>query len=118
MRTGIAASGKNGVVTASAYGPLEVETCRDFVLPALESAGWADEQVKSQYRINRGRIRATARLHRQDRPLIADYVLQYSDGVPIAVIEAKRSRRDPADGFEQVKRYAQLLDVPFAYATN
>ncbi len=118
MRTGMVASGKNSVVTASAYGPLEVETCRQFVLPALESAGWTDEQVKSQYRINRGRIRATARLHRQDRPLIADYVLQYSDGVPVAVIEAKRSRRDPADGFEQVKRYAQLLDVPFAYVTN
>jgi type I restriction enzyme R subunit len=114
----LGASGKNGVVTVSAYGPLEEETCRQFVLPALESAGWTDEQVKSQYRINRGRIRATARLHRQDRPLIADYVLQHSDGLPVAVIEAKRSRRDPADGFEQVKRYAELLDVPFAYATN
>jgi type I restriction enzyme R subunit len=105
-------------MTANAYGPLEEETCRRFVLPALESAGWADDQVKPQYRINKGRIRATARLHRQDQPLIADYVLQYSDGLPIAVIEAKRSRRDPADGFEQVKRYAELLDVPFAYATN
>jgi type I restriction enzyme, R subunit len=50
--------------------------------------------------------------------LIADYVLEYSDGLPIAVIEAKRLLRDPADGFEQVKRYAELLDVPFAYATN
>jgi type I restriction enzyme R subunit len=110
--------GKNGAVMASAYGPLEEETCRRFVLPALEAAGWTDEQVKPQYSINRGRIRATARLHRQDRPLIADYVLQYSDGLPVAVIEAKRSRRDPADGFEQAKRYAELLDVPFAYATN
>jgi type I restriction enzyme, R subunit len=116
--TGWSVSGKNSVVTASIYGPLEEETCRQFVLPALESAGWTDEQVKPQYRINRGRIRATARLHRQDHPLIADYVLQYSDGLPVAVIEAKRSRRDPADGFEQAKRYAQLLDVPFAYATN
>ena len=68
--------------------------------------------------VNRGRIRATARLHRQDRPLIADYVLQHSDGLPVAVIEAKRSRRDPSEGFEQAKRYAELLDVPFAYATN
>jgi type I restriction enzyme R subunit len=88
------------------------------VLPALEAAGWSEQQVKAQYRINQGRIRATARLHRQDRPLIADYVLEYSDGLPVAVIEAKRSSRDPADGFEQVKRYAQLLDVPFGYFTN
>jgi type I restriction enzyme R subunit len=57
-------------------------------------------------------------LHRQDRPLIADYVLEHSDGLPVAVIEAKRASRDPADGFEQVKRYMQLLDVPFGYFTN
>ena len=88
------------------------------MLPALDRAGWKEEQIRVQHRINKGRIRATARLHRQERPLIADYVLEYSDGLPIAVIEAKRLLRDPADGFEQVKRYAELLDVPFAYATN
>ena len=106
-------------MTSRFQDPLEDETCRRFVLPALtEQAGWRDEQIRRQYPINRGRIRATARRHRQDRPLIADYVLEFSDGLPIAVIEAKRSRRDPADGFEQVKRYAGLLDVPFAYTTN
>lgn len=110
---------KNGAVTPRSYDPLEDETCRRFVLPALtERAGWKDEQIRAGFPINRGRIRATARLHRQERPLIADYVLEYSDGLPVAVIEAKRSRRDPADGFEQVKRYAELLDVPFAYSTN
>jgi type I restriction enzyme R subunit len=88
------------------------------VLPALETAGWTENQVKAQYRINQGRIRATTRFHRQDRALIADYVLEYSDGLPIAVVEAKRSHRDAYDGVEQVKRYAELLDVPFAYATN
>jgi type I restriction enzyme R subunit len=45
-------------------------------------------------------------------------VLERSEGLPIEVIEAKRLFRDPADGFEQVKRYAELLDVPFAYVTN
>jgi type I restriction enzyme, R subunit len=111
--------GKNrGVTPPSPYDPLEDETCRRFVLPALEVVGWTPDQVKAAYPVTRGRIRAMAQLHRQDRPLIADYVLEHSDGLPVAVIEAKRSRRDPADGFEQVKRYAQLLDVPFAYATN
>lgn len=109
---------KNGPVTSSAYGPLETETCRDVILPALERVGWRSDQIKSAYPINRGRIRATALLHRQDRPLIADYVLEYSDGLPVAVIEAKRAWRDPMDGYEQVKRYASLLDVPFAYTTN
>jgi type I restriction enzyme R subunit len=105
-------------VAPSSYDPREDETCRRFVLPALNDADWRDDQIRSQYPINRGRIRATARRHRQERPLIADYVLEYSDGLPLAVVEAKRSRRDPAEGFEQVKRYAELLDVPFAYSTN
>ncbi len=113
-----AASSNNGAVTSRFQDPLEDETCRRFVLPALEQAGWQQDQIRAQYPINRGRIRATARRHLQERPLKADYVLSYSDGLPIAVIEAKRSRRDPADGFEQVKRYGRLLDVPFAYTTN
>lgn len=111
-------SSKNKTVTSRFQDPLEDETCRRFVLPALEQAGWQEDQIRPQYPINRGRIRATARRHLQERPLKADYVLSHSDGLPIAVIEAKRSRRDPADGFEQVKRYARLLDVPFAYTTN
>lgn len=106
------------MTSPSSYGPLEVETCRDFVLPRLEQAGWTADQIKAAYPVNKGRIRATAHLHRQDRPLIADYVLEYSDGLPVAVIEAKRSHSAPANGVEQVKRYARLLDVPFAYATN
>ena len=106
-------------MTSRFSDPLEDETCRRFVLPALtERAGWQEDQIRPQYRINRGRISATARRHRQERPLIADYVLEYSDGLPIAVIEAKRYRKDPADGLEQVKRYAELLDAPFAYSTN
>ncbi|TDC58289.1 DEAD/DEAH box helicase [Actinomadura sp. KC345] len=112
------ASSRNKDVTSRFQDPLEDETCRRFVLPALEGAGWREDQIRAQYPINLGRIRATARRHLQERPLKADYVLSYSDGLPIAVIEAKRTRRDPEDGYEQVKRYARLLDVPFAYTTN
>ncbi|MFI6991800.1 EcoAI/FtnUII family type I restriction enzme subunit R [Nonomuraea wenchangensis] len=106
-------------MTSSSGNPTEDETCKRFVLPALVRTGWnVEDQVKSQYRINRGRIQPTARRHHQQRPLIADYVLEYSDGLPLAVVEAKRSRTDPAEGFEQAKRYAELLDAPFAYSTN
>ena len=105
-------------MTSRFQDPLEDETCRHLVLPALEAAGWEEDRIRPQYPINRGRIRATARRHRRERPLIADYILEHSDGLPLAVVEAKRSRKDPADGLEQVKRYARLLDVPFAYTTN
>ncbi|MGH3158831.1 MAG: DEAD/DEAH box helicase family protein [Streptosporangiaceae bacterium] len=97
----------------------EDETCRRFVLPALkEASGWPDERIKREFQINDGRIRATTRLFRRDAPLRADYVLEYAGDLPVAVVEAKRWRKDAADGLEQAKRYAKLLDVPFAYSTN
>ena len=98
-------------MTPSSYGPSEDETCRQFVLPALDGAGWKEEQIRVQYPINKGRIRATARLHRQERPLIADYVLEYSDGLPIAAIEAKRLFRDVADGFEGLRSNREAVAV-------
>ena len=39
-------------------------------------------------------------------------------GVPVAIVEAKRTRRSAADGIGQAKVYAQLLDIPLAYASN
>ncbi|RCG32399.1 DEAD/DEAH box helicase [Sphaerisporangium album] len=97
----------------------EDDTCRRFVLPALkEVAGWPDERIRREFQINDGRIRATTRLFRRDPPLRADYILEYASDLPVAVVEAKRWHKDAADGLEQAKRYARLLDLPFAYATN
>jgi type I restriction enzyme R subunit len=36
----------------------------------------------------------------------------------LAVIEAKASHKNPGDGLQQSKEYAQILDLKFAYATN
>jgi type I restriction enzyme, R subunit len=96
----------------------EDETCSQFVLPALDRAGWAADQISSQYPITGGRLVAAARFHERDRPLRADYALEYTPGLVIGVVEAKRTRKNAADGIEQAKRYARLLDVPFSYATN
>jgi type I restriction enzyme R subunit len=50
--------------------------------------------------------------------LWADYILEYRPGVAVAVVEAKREFRKPGDGLQQAKRYAQMLDLPFAYSSN
>lgn len=96
----------------------EDETCREFVLPALHDAGWTDDQISDEYPITGGRIRATARYFEREMPLRADYALEFTPGLVIGVVEAKRTRKNAGDGIEQAKRYARLLDVPFAYATN
>src|ERR1700691_1624110 len=36
-------------------GPLERDTCDDYVLPRLKATGWSDDQILEQYRITDGR---------------------------------------------------------------
>ena len=100
-----------------AGGPTESETCRELILPALRDAGWSDDQIVEEFRITDGRIVPVGSRHRRERPLRADYALDI-DGVPVAVVEAKRTKRNTADGIGQAKVYAQLLDLPLAYASN
>ncbi len=99
-------------------GPLESETCRDYVLPRLHQAGWDPEQVVEQYPVTDGRIVTVGRRHRREKPLRADYVLHATAPVPLAVVEAKREYKKPGDGLGQAIRYARMLDLPLAYSTN
>lgn len=102
----------------SVLGPLESETCRDYVLPRLADAGWRREQIVEQYPVTHGRIVRVGARHRRDKPLRADYLLEIEPGFPVAVVEAKREYKLPSDGLQQGMRYAQLLDLPLAYSTN
>lgn len=52
-----------------------------------------------------------------------DYVLWGSDGLPLAVVEAKRTRKDPRAGQQQAKLYADCLEQmkgqrPIIFFTN
>ncbi len=99
-------------------GPLEKDTCRDYVLPLLKAAGWTDDQIDEQFPITAGRVITVGSKHRRGAALRADYVLEFEPGVPIAVVEAKREYAIPGKGLQQAKNYAGLLDLPFAYSTN
>ncbi len=101
-----------------ARGPLESDTCRDYVLPRLKDAGWTDDQIIEQYRITAGRVITVGKKHRRGDALYADYVLEYEPGIPVGVVEAKREYDIPGRGLQQAKNYAELIDVPFAYSTN
>jgi type I restriction enzyme R subunit len=101
-----------------ARGPLEKDTCRDYVLPRLKAAGWTDDQIQIEFPITDGRIISVGSKHRRGDALRADYVLEYRPGLPVAVVEAKREHAIPSKGLQQGKNYARLLDVPFTYATN
>jgi type I restriction enzyme, R subunit len=43
-----------------------------------------------------------------------DYVLRGDDGKPLALVEAKRTRKDPRIGQQQAKLYADCLEAQYA----
>ncbi len=96
----------------------EADTCRKYVLPKLYAAGWNDDQISEQKTFTDGRIVITgSKVHRRPQKR-ADYLLRYTRDFMLAVIEAKAAYRNPGDGLQQAKEYAQVLGLKFAYATN
>jgi type I restriction enzyme R subunit len=99
----------------------EAETCRAYVRPRLEAAGWDDElhPIIEQKTFTDGRIVPLKRNKvKRLPPKRADYLLHYTRDFPLAVVEAKAVYKLPADGLQQAKNYAEMLGLKFAYATN
>jgi type I restriction enzyme, R subunit len=100
--------------------PNEADTCRRFVVPRLQAAGWENEphRINEQVTFTDGRIVVTGRRGRRRPGKRADYILRYRSDFPIAVLEAKPTYATPGDGLQQAKEYAEILGLKFAYATN
>jgi type I restriction enzyme, R subunit len=98
----------------------EADTCRKFVVPALQKAGWDDDPhvIAEQRTITDGRIVPVGKGFVRKPPKRADYLLYYERGFPLAVVEAKAAWQTAGAGLQQAKDYAELLGLPFAYATN
>ena len=95
----------------------EAETRDRFIDLLLREAGWQDfvDGRDTEYRVT---------------PMpntkgfgFADYVLWGADGLPLAVVEAKRTRIDAREGQQQAKLYADALEAmhgrrPVIFYTN
>lgn len=98
----------------------EADTCRKYVVPRLQAAGWEEppRSIHEQCHFTAGRIVVAGRSATRQRRKRADYLLRYTTDVPIAVVEAKADYKSPCDGLQQAKEYAETLGLTFAYATN
>lgn len=100
----------------------EADTCRTYVVPKLQAAGWDNAPfsiAEQRYITNqKGRIRIVGGRVVRGKPKRTDYLLRYRRDFPIAVVEAKPDYKTPGAGMGQAKDYATLLDLKFAYATN
>ena len=84
-----------------------------YITPALVRAGWDEAtQIRRQVGFTKGRIIVRGRLVGRGRAKKADFVL-YRQHIPLAVIEAKKTRFTPGHGLQQALDYAEALQAPF-----
>jgi type I restriction enzyme, R subunit len=100
----------------------EADTCRKYVVPLLQAAGWenAPFSIAEQrcFTNPKGRVRVVGGKIIRGKPKRSDYLLRYRPDFPIAVVEAKADYKTPGAGLSQAKEYAEILDLKFAYSTN
>ena len=98
----------------------EADTCRRYVVPALQSAGWDSDpySIAEQRTITDGRIVPVGSGFVRKPPKRVDFLLRYRRDFPLAVVEAKASYKSATDAVQQVRQYAEMLGLKFAYATN
>ena len=116
-RTQVAAARAAAEARPDPHDYNEAETRDRFIDLPLREAGWQDfvEGRDVEYRVTP--------MPNEKNVGFADYVLWGADGLPLAVIEAKRPQRDPRAGQQQAKLYADALEAmpgrrPVIFYTN
>ncbi len=92
--------------TADTHDYNEAETRDAFIDLLLAEAGWPLDQPHDREYPVKGMPSTSG-------DGFADYVLWGDDGLPLAVIEAKRTKRDARVGQQQAKLYADCLEEEF-----
>ena len=99
----------------------ESDIADKFIRPAMEQAGWSGmDQIYSQFPLRAGRVVVHGSKAYRDKSTVlrADYALFYKPNIPLAIVEAKKSRLSMGAGMQQAMEYARLLDVPFSFSSN
>ncbi len=93
----------------------------------LEDAGWrffdspdgpANVRLESNVKITEQTLNELGEDFEKTKNGYVDYVLLDEKGYPIVVLEAKSEEKNPLDGKEQARRYAQNLNVRFVILSN
>ncbi len=106
LKAEIAALKKQNQALPDSHNYNEEETRRYLIDVLLKEAGWNIEQPDwTEYEVE-GMPNSSGKGY-------IDYVLWGADGKPLALIEAKRTRKDPTDGKRQAELYADCLETKF-----
>jgi type I restriction enzyme R subunit len=105
LRAEVAEAKARAAAVPDVHDYSEAETRDFFIDLLLAEAGWTLEEARDREFEVDGMP--------DGRKGYVDYVLWGDDGRPLAVVEAKRTRRDPKVGQQQAKLYANCLEVRF-----
>jgi type I restriction enzyme R subunit len=116
LRTRVAAAKAANAARPDTHDYDEATTRDEYVDLLLREAGWRLDQPRDR------EFRVTG-MPPDGGVGLVDYVLWGEDGTPLAVVEAKRTRRDAITGQQQAKLYADCLEAayrqrPVIYYTN
>ena len=106
LRAEVAAAKKANAERPDTHDYSEAETRDYFIDLLLKEAGWALDQ-------QRDREFPVTGMPNEKGEGFVDYVLWGDDGLPLALVEAKRTRRDARVGQQQAKLYADCLAKQF-----
>ncbi len=106
LRAEVAAAKLANAAVPDTHDYSEAETRDFFIDLLLKEAGWAlDQKRDREYEVS-GMPNAQGKGY-------IDYVLWGDDGRPLAIVEAKRTKKSPQIGQQQVKLYADCLEAQF-----
>ena len=89
-----------------------------YIDPALAKHWDKQTQIRTEYAFTAGRVLIHGKTVTRGERCRADYILYYKPNIPLAVVEAKANTCPVGEGIQQAIKYAEMLDVPFAYSTN
>ncbi|AOW94042.1 restriction endonuclease subunit R [Rhodococcus sp. WMMA185] len=115
LQAQIAAAHAASAATPDTHDYDEAQTRRDLIDLLLQESGWPLDQPRDREYPVEGMP--------DGKNGFVDYVLWGDDGLPLAVVEAKRTSKDPQVGQQQAKLYADCLERstgqrPIIYYTN
>jgi type I restriction enzyme R subunit len=106
LRAEVAAAKAAAIAQPDTHDYSEAETRDYFIDLLLKEAGWPLDQA-------RDREFEVVGMPNAEGKGFVDYVLWGDDGRPLALVEAKRTRRDARVGQQQAKLYADCLEQQF-----
>jgi type I restriction enzyme R subunit len=106
LRGEIAEAKKANTAQPDTHDYSEAETRDTFIDLLLKEAGWALDQTRDR------EFEVSGMPNTQEKGFV-DYVLWGDDGKPLALVEAKRTKRDARVGQRQAELYADCLEKQF-----